>query len=75
MLAYVNEVQQRERDIGCDVLTHQKWLVQCYEFLSYGLFYVVVFRSGASYIDRIMTSKSFIFIIEKRQVPICVFVC
>lgn len=26
MLAYVNEVQHREREIGCDVLTHQKWL-------------------------------------------------
>ncbi|GAA5822009.1 hypothetical protein JCM11251_004823 [Rhodosporidiobolus azoricus] len=25
MKAYVNLVQQREREIGCDVLTHQKW--------------------------------------------------
>ncbi|KAI0455820.1 isocitrate lyase, partial [Xylaria acuta] len=25
MLAYVNLVQRRERDLGCDVLTHQKW--------------------------------------------------
>jgi isocitrate lyase len=25
MLAYVKLVQQREKDIGCDVLTHQKW--------------------------------------------------
>ncbi|BGP15029.1 hypothetical protein JCM10213_002826 [Rhodosporidiobolus nylandii] len=25
MKAYVNLVQQREADIGCDVLTHQKW--------------------------------------------------
>ncbi len=25
MLAYVNLVQRREKDIGCDVLTHQKW--------------------------------------------------
>lgn len=24
MKAYVNVVQARERDIGCDVLTHQK---------------------------------------------------
>lgn len=25
MLAYVNLVQKREKDLGCDVLTHQKW--------------------------------------------------
>jgi len=25
MAAYVNLVQRREREIGCDVLTHQKW--------------------------------------------------
>jgi len=25
MLAYVNIVQKRERELGCDVLTHQKW--------------------------------------------------
>jgi isocitrate lyase len=25
MLAYVNLVQRREKEIGCDVLTHQKW--------------------------------------------------
>lgn len=25
MLAYVKEVQQREKDMGVDVLTHQKW--------------------------------------------------
>ncbi|KAJ4350597.1 mitochondrial 2-methylisocitrate lyase [Ascochyta clinopodiicola] len=25
MLAYVNLVQAREKDLGCDVLTHQKW--------------------------------------------------
>jgi len=25
MLAYVNIVQRRERELGCDVLTHQKW--------------------------------------------------
>jgi hypothetical protein len=25
MLAYVNLVQKREKEIGCDVLTHQKW--------------------------------------------------
>lgn len=30
MLAYVNEVQRREKAIGCDVLTHQKWFVYAY---------------------------------------------
>jgi isocitrate lyase len=25
MLAYVNLVQKKEKEIGCDVLTHQKW--------------------------------------------------
>lgn len=25
MLAYVNLVQRRERDLHCDVLTHQRW--------------------------------------------------
>ncbi|KAG8904183.1 hypothetical protein FRB99_002131, partial [Tulasnella sp. 403] len=25
MLAYVNLIQQKEKQIGCDVLTHQKW--------------------------------------------------
>lgn len=25
MLAYVNQVQRREKESGCDVLTHQKW--------------------------------------------------
>ena len=25
MLAYVDMIQKREKEIGCDVLTHQKW--------------------------------------------------
>lgn len=25
MLAYVNLVQRRERELNCDVLTHQRW--------------------------------------------------
>ena len=25
MKAYVELIQRRERDIGCDVLTHQRW--------------------------------------------------
>ena len=27
MLAYVELVQRKEKEIGCDVLTHQKWCV------------------------------------------------
>ena len=27
MLAYVETVQRKEKEIGCDVLTHQKWCV------------------------------------------------
>jgi isocitrate lyase len=27
MLAYVELVQRKEKEIGCDVLTHQKWWV------------------------------------------------
>ena len=27
MLAYVELVQRKEKEIGCDVLTHQKWSV------------------------------------------------
>jgi isocitrate lyase len=39
MLAYVNLIQRKEKELGCDVLTHQKW-------------------SGASYIDRILSTVS-----------------
>ena len=59
MLAYVELVQRKEKEIGCDVLTHQKWyvvlpglpgltLMSCLSFL----------RSGAEYIDRILASVS-----------------
>ena len=27
MLAYVDMIQKREKEIGCDVLTHQKWCI------------------------------------------------
>lgn len=27
MLAYVELIQRKEKEIGCDVLTHQKWYV------------------------------------------------
>ena len=30
MLAYVELVQRKEKEIGCDVLTHQKWCAYSY---------------------------------------------
>ena len=30
MLAYVNLIQKKEKEIGCDVLTHQKWYAIIY---------------------------------------------
>ena len=26
MLAYVDLIQRKEKELGCDILTHQKWL-------------------------------------------------
>lgn len=34
MLAYVELVQRKEKEIGCDVLTHQKWFVSFPPFCS-----------------------------------------
>jgi len=34
MLAYVELVQRKEKEIGCDVLTHQKWFVSFSYFCS-----------------------------------------
>jgi isocitrate lyase len=34
MLAYVELVQRKEKEIGCDVLTHQKWFVSFSPFRS-----------------------------------------
>ena len=59
MLAYVDLVQRKEKEIGCDVLTHQKWcvltsksLTTCQNMLTDDC------RSGANYIDRILTTVS-----------------
>ena len=35
ILAYIDLVQKRERELGCDVLTHQKWFA--YVILSFEL--------------------------------------
>lgn len=56
MLAYIQLVQQKERELGVDILTHQKW----YVFLghSYLLSLTYCCRSGANYVDRILQSVS-----------------
>ena len=62
MLAYVDMIQKREKEIGCDVLTHQKWYVStsrtsavlfCFDLTIY-----FASRSGANYIDSILTAVS-----------------
>ena len=60
MLAYVNLIQKKEKEIGCDVLTHQKWyaiISECSTLLL-GLTDSLPCRSGANYIDRILTTVS-----------------
>ncbi len=39
MLAYIQLVQQKERDLGVDILTHQKW------FVLYWRLHIVLLRS------------------------------
>lgn len=50
MLAYVELIQQKEKEIGCDVLTHQKWSGASYidrvlngEFLAISFFFFFLF--------------------------------
>ena len=33
MLAYVETVQRKEKEIGCDVLTHQKWCASVFSII------------------------------------------
>lgn len=54
MLAYVELVQRKEKELGCDVLTHQKWFVTPHHRNLTSTF----FRSGANYIDKILQSVS-----------------
>ena len=60
MLAYVNLIQKKEKEIGCDVLTHQKWYVDVCFLTRWesGLTGLTPCRSGANYIDRILTTVS-----------------
>ena len=59
MLAYVETVQSKEREIRCDVYTHQKW---CAPSLTTDIGDIMHFsdillrRSGADYIDRILST-------------------
>jgi isocitrate lyase len=57
MLAYVDLVQRKEKEIGCDVLTHQKWCA-IRASASAGSDDSNFIRSGANYIDRILASVS-----------------
>jgi isocitrate lyase len=57
MLAYVELIQRKEKEIGCDVLTHQKWYVQMRRKNSIHDHPPLFYRSGANYIDRILSSK------------------
>ncbi|KAG6846049.1 hypothetical protein H0H87_006413 [Tephrocybe sp. NHM501043] len=57
MLAYVELIQRKEKELGCDVLTHQKWYDPVLFFLAQvdGDSFI---RSGANYIDRILSTVS-----------------
>jgi len=58
MLAYVELIQRKEKEIGCDVLTHQKWydIRTSVDIISTDHLYTR--RSGANYIDRILSTVS-----------------
>jgi isocitrate lyase len=58
MLAYVDLIQRKEKEIGCDVLTHQKWYVNVRRFQMRPSFELYVYRSGANYIDKILSTVS-----------------
>lgn len=46
MLAYVELIQRKEKEIGCDVLTHQKWY-ETFLFFLYCKFLSSYFVAGA----------------------------
>ena len=56
MLAYVELIQRKEKEIGCDVLTHQKWSVSSFACATSKAH--LSFRSGANYIDGILQTVS-----------------
>lgn len=55
MLAYVELIQRKEKELKCDVLTHQKWSVNDLSPDSS----LTLRRSGAGYIDGILSSRCF----------------
>ena len=57
MLAYVQLVQRKEKEINCDVLTHQKWYYYVESHVA-TLPFTHVPRSGANYIDKILQTVS-----------------
>lgn len=56
MLAYIELVQQKERELGVDILTHQKWYVPLTNSKRTRL--ICFLRSGANYVDKILQSVS-----------------
>ena len=52
MLAYVELIQRKEKEIGCDVLTHQKW----YELPLFLLHISQVFEDIAGAAPNILTA-------------------
>jgi isocitrate lyase len=58
MLAYVDLVQRKEKAIGCDVLTHQRWYIPTTYIFLVTANNLTIHRSGANYIDRVLASVS-----------------
>jgi hypothetical protein len=56
MLAYVELIQKKEKELGVDVLKHQRWSVL---FRVPWPWLTRWFRSGANYIDSILSSELF----------------
>jgi len=58
MLAYVELVQRKEKELGVDVLTHQKWSVLSRPTSPHRDLILLKCRSGANYIDGILQTVS-----------------
>jgi len=58
--AYVDLIQNKERELGIDVITHQKWFVPSTSppLTSSPFLIWDKYRSGANYIDGILTTIS-----------------
>ena len=56
--AYVDLIQNRERELGIDIITHQKWFVLPNIHQRFLHFSLGKYRSGANYVDGILTTIS-----------------